>query len=416
MGVESAGVTLDWPGRARAAALADQQPEHRSQAAWPDPVPHGNLLIEAENLEALRLLQPTHAGTVSIVYIDPPYNTGSQLPYRDTFGTAGHAGWMSMMLPRLILARQLMRRDGVLFASIDDREHAMLTLLGNEVFGEENFLGSFVHQRAKGGGQARTFVRGHDYVLVWAKDATAVGPFVTEKRKPAKYEVINGERFLVDDDVLRVSFGKYAPGTERRLMYEDIVAVRGPAKKAQVDDWLAAGTHMLRPWSHGKHAVVKVTPANLAQSKMYSIIRAMGADGRTELEALGLGGLFGYPKPVGLLRELIRSQTFTTRSGLVLDFFAGSGTTAQAVMEPNAADGGDRRFILIQQPEALRCVAGARSGHAGQTGAGEEIPTISALMRERVHRAGRAIRAASTAAGTAPPDTDVTDIRLPPLH
>nr|WP_272902518.1 site-specific DNA-methyltransferase [Brevibacterium daeguense] len=382
-----------------------------------------HIAIEGENLEALHLLRRTHREQVKVVYLDPPYNTGSTLPYRDTFGAAGHSGWLNMMLPRLLLTRELLRDDGVVFISIDDRENAHLQLLGHEVFGEENYLGSFVQQRAKGGGNARSFVRGHDFVLVWARNAQAVGPFLTEKRPPAKYETIGDRRFLVDDDVLRVSFGKYTRGAERRLMYEDILAVRGPAKKAEVDAGLAAGTLRLRPWGDPapdgarKHAVVRLTPAEDASSKMYSIIKALNEGGRRDLEALGLGGLFGYPKPLELIRTLVRSQTFFDREAIVLDFFAGSGTTGQAVMELNAADGGDRRFVLVQQPEELRDVPGARTGAeaagaseaGGASGEGGAITTISELMRERVRRAGEALRSDH-------PELDVefVDVRLPP--
>lgn len=443
-------LTLDWPGKAAAAALAAEDP------SGPDGtgplLPDGPLLpldrhlaIEGENLAALRILRRSHAAQVKVVCIDPPYNTGNALPYRDTFGAAGHRGWLSMMLPRLLLTRALLRADGVVFVSIDDRENAHLQLLGHEVFGEENYLGSFIQQRAKGGGNARSFVRGHDFVLVWAKDARAVGPFLTEKRPPARYETIDGTRYLVDDDWLRVSFGKYTRGAERRLMYEDIAAVRGEAKKAEVDAGLAAGTLRLRAWGEPdergvrKHAVLRLTPADRASSKMYSIIKALNEGGRADLEALGLGGLFGYPKPLELIRTLVRSQTMFDREAIVLDFFAGSGTTGQAVLELNAADGGSRRFVLVQQPEALRPVAGARTGaEAGASGArsvvgaaagtgpgrepaagagdaagpgrepAEPLTTISALMRERLRRAGAALLEQSPGL-----DVDFLDIRLP---
>ena len=438
--------SLDWPGKAAAAALAAESPADLPT----DPLPSDrHLAIEGENLTALRLLRRTHAGAVKVVYIDPPYNTGNALPYRDTFGAAGHAGWLTMMFPRLLLTRELLREDGVVFVSIDDRENAHLQLLGHEVFGEENYLGSFIQQRAKGGGNARSFVRGHDFVLVWAKDARRVGPFLTEKRPPARYETIDGRRYLVDDDWLRVSFGKYTRGTERRLMYEDIARVRGEAKKAEVDAGLAAGRLLLRPWGEPdadgvrRHAVLRLTPADEASSKMYSIIKALNEEGRTDLEALGLGGLFGYPKPLELIRTLVRSQTFFDREAIVLDFFAGSGTTGQAVLELNAADSGARRYVLVQQPEALRPVAGARLGaEAGAAGTGsaevgsaeaaagasardasgpgraaeaargtersEPLDTISALMRERLRRAGAALSAEHPDL-----DTDFADIRLP---
>lgn len=417
---------LDWTGRADAEAAAHTPPRAEvgyvgvlgdtSAEAAPAPTgtaapsgtsteaaptltlpSTGSMVIEGDNLDALKHLQQTHTERVSVVYIDPPYNTGNALPYRDTFGVAGHAGWMSMMLPRLIVARDLMRKDGVIFVSIDDREHAFLTLVGHQVFGEENFLGSFVHQRARGGGQARTWIRGHDYIAVWAKNASLVDGFWQEKRPPAKYETIDGARYLVEDDVLRTTFGRYERGTERRLMYEDIEAVRGPAKKAQVDAWLAAGTHILRPWGDGKHAVVRITPAEQAASKMYSIVRALGHEGRNDLEALGLGGLFTYPKPVSLMRTLVRSRTFFDPEAVVLDFFAGSGTTAQAVMELNAEDGGRREFILVQKPEVLRPSAGELDSKSTTS------ITISELARRRVV-------AAAKAAGCDP--ASLTDVRL----
>lgn len=404
---------LNWVGREEALASASSAPTTRIGSVTPlgqgdsttepgtaSAPASGSMIIEGDNIEALKHLAATHTGRVSVVYIDPPYNTGNALPYRDTFGVAGHAGWMSMLLPRLILARQLMRDDGVIFVSIDDREHAFLTLLGHQVFGEENFLGAFVHQRAKGGGQARTWIRGHDYIVVWAKNADQVGGFWQEKRPPATYETIDGTRYLVEDDILRTSFGKYERGAERRLMYEDIEAVRGPKKKAQVDEWLAAGTHVLRPWGNGKHAVVRITPADKAASKMYSIIRAFGHEGRNDLDKLGLGGQFMYPKPVSLMRTLVRSRTFFDPEAVVLDFFAGSGTTGQAVMELNAEDGGEREFILVQKPEPLRPATQATATSAGSTAS-----TISEFTRAR-------IIAAAEASGYDP--ASIADVRLTP--
>lgn len=384
---------LEQPGKARDGGEPGGEtpapPGTTSHAALPA---HGSMVIEGDNLDALKHLQATHAGRVAVTYIDPPYNTGNALPYRDSFGASGHAGWMSMMLPRLMLARDLMRDDGVIFVSIDDRELAFLTLVGHQVFGEGNFLGSFAHQRAKGGGQARTWIRGHDYIAVWAKNSNHVGGFVQEKRPPAKYRTIDGARYLVEDDVLRATFGKYERGTERRLMYEDIAQVRGQSKKAEVDAWLASGTHTLVPWSGGKHAVARITPAREATSKMYSIIRALGHEGRDDLEKLGLGGMFDYPKPVSLLRTLVQSRTYFEPEAVVLDFFAGSGTTAQAVLDLNASDGGRREFILVQTPEPLR-------GRGDST----DPVTISRFARQRV-------RAAALANGVDP--QAIFDVRL----
>ncbi|MGC2941768.1 MULTISPECIES: site-specific DNA-methyltransferase [unclassified Brevibacterium] len=332
--------------------LGDGRPHLRkTDGSCHAPDPHENLLIVGDNLPGLTALLATHRRRVKVVYIDPPYNTGNAHTYKDH--GHDHASWLSFMTPRLLLARELMRDDGVLFLHLDDKESAWAQLLGHEIFGEDNSLGTLIHQRAKGGGNARSFVRGHDYVHVWGRDANLVGPFLTEKKSPAKLEVIDGRRMLVETDVLRAGFGRYARGSERRLMYEDIVAVKGAKKLAEVDAKLATGEYILRPWgSEGKHAVVRVTPAEKASSKMYSIIKALG--GQNDLEPLGLAGVFSYPKPVELVKALVASQTFFDPDAVVLDFFAGSGTTAHAVMAANSRDAGARSFVLVQTPEPLR--------------------------------------------------------------
>lgn len=331
------------------------------------PDPHENLLVVGDNLPALQSLLATHRGRVKVVYIDPPYNTGNAHAYKDD--GYDHGSWLDFMAPRLILARELMRDDGVLYLHLDDGESAWAQLLGHEVFGEANSLGTLIHQRAKGGGNSPSFVRGHDYIHVWGRDARAAGAFLTEKKAPAKVEVIDGRKMLVETDVLRASFGRYARGSERRLMYEDIRAVKGERKLAEVDAKLASGEYILRPWGPSKHAVVRVTPYELASSKLYSIIKALG--GQNDLEDLGLGGVFGYPKPVDLVKTLITAQTFFDPEAIVLDFFAGSGTTAQAVMEANRRDEGRRSFVLVQLPEKLRGKCGGRGVRASSE-AGED--------------------------------------------
>lgn len=344
------------------------------------PDPDENLLVIGDNLPGLRALLATHRGRVKVVYIDPPYNTGNAHTYKDH--GHDHASWLSFMTPRLLLARELMRDDGVLFLHLDDTESAWAQLLGHEIFGEDNSLGTLIHQRAKGGGNSPSFVRGHDYIHAWGKVADQVGAFLTEKKAPAKLEVIDGQRMLVETDVLRAGFGRYARGSERRLMYEDILEVKGAKKLAEVDAKLDSGEFILRPWGKaGKHAVVRVTPAEKASSKMYSIIKALG--GQNDLEALGLGGVFSYPKPVDLVKTLVASQTFFDPEAIVLDFFAGSGTTAQAVMAANQRDEGARSFVLVQTPEPLR----SKNARAVVAGGQNSFPTISELTAERIRRA-----------------------------
>ncbi|GAA1946913.1 hypothetical protein GCM10009689_30120 [Brevibacterium antiquum] len=347
------------------------------------PTADENMLVVGDNLPALTGLLATHRGRIKVVYIDPPYNTGNALAYKDH--GHDHASWLNFMTPRLILARELMREDGVIFIHLDDGESAWAQLLGHEIFGEANSLGTLIHQRAKGGGNSPSFVRGHDYVHVWAKSAEQVGAFLTEKKAPAKLEIIDGRRMLVETDVLRAGFGRYARGQERRLMYEDILEVKGAKKLAEVDAKLGTGEFVLRPWGPAaKHAVVRVTPAEKASSKLYSIIKALG--GQNDLEDLGLGGIFSYPKPVELVKTLVASQTFFDPEAIVLDFFAGSGTTAQAVMAANQRDAGSRTFILIQTPEPLQ-TKNARSLVGADTEDG--FPEISRLTAERIRRAAK---------------------------
>lgn len=184
-------------------------------------------------------------------------------------------------------------------------------------------------------------------------------------------------------------------------MYEDIRAVKGERKLAEVDAKLASGEYILRPWGPGKHAVVRVTPYELASSKLYSIIKALG--GQNDLEDLGLGGVFGYPKPVDLVKTLITAQTFFDPEAIVLDFFAGSGTTAQAVMEANRRDEGRRSFVLVQLPEKLRGKCGGRgvraSGEAGD-GSGAGAGGAGAADTGAADTGEAAVAAGASAAGT----------------
>ncbi|QTF73356.1 site-specific DNA-methyltransferase [Arthrobacter woluwensis] len=408
---------LSWPGKREAVRLAQRpstgtlDPLHHESVGWAGT---RNAVVEGENLEVLKLLQKPYYGSVKLIYLDPPYNTGHDFIYEDDFAeptaaylrrsgqvdgqgfrtsanreTSGrfHSDWLSMMYPRLVLARSLLAEDGALIVSIDDGELASLRHLVDEIFGSENFVATLIHQRAKGGGNARHVVRGHDYALVVAKSLRSLPPLRRDKVVQGRVEEIDGVRYLVDDDVIRKTFGKYEPGAERRCLYEELVEYKGEAKKREVDERIARGELFLLPWGGGKHAVAKRTPVREASSKLYSIVKVLSEQGRKDLERLGLGGAFDYPKPVDFVQQLVRAATSPTGGDLVLDFFAGSGTTAEAVLRQNADDGGDRRFLLVQLPE-----------ESGQPG----FPTLAAVTRERVRRAGRLLRSEAEAEETGP--------------
>lgn len=398
---------LSWPGKREAVRLAQRpstgslDPLHHESVGWAGT---RNAVVEGENLEVLKLLQKPYYGSVKLIYLDPPYNTGHDFIYEDDFAeptaaylrrsgqvdgqgfrtsanreTSGrfHSDWLSMMYPRLVLARSLLAEDGALIVSIDDGELASLRHLVDEIFGSENFVATLIHQRAKGGGNARHVVRGHDYALVVAKSLRSLPPLRRDKVVQGRVEEIDGVRYVVDDDVIRKTFGKYEPGVERRCLYEELVEYKGESKKREVDERIARGEFFLLPWGDGKHAVAKRTPVREASSKLYSIVKVLSEQGRKDLERLGLDGAFDYPKPVEFVQQLVRAATSPNGGDLVLDFFAGSGTTAEAVLRQNADDGGDRRFLLVQLPE-----------ESGQPG----FPTLAAVTRERVRRAGRLLR------------------------
>ena len=401
---------LSWPGKAECMRLIQQPsvgtlvPDRAGSVEFDTT---GNLIIEGDNLEVLKLLQKSYHGQVKMIYIDPPYNTGNDFVYRDDYkdslanyrlltGTtdasgarlstnaesAGryHSNWLSMIYPRLYLARELLRADGAICVSIDSNEGHDLRLIMNEIFGEENFVGELAVIRAEGGGLAKQIVQGHDYLLIYARQITEFEPLRRPKDIRGKVIERDGVEYWLEEDWLRAEFGKY--GT---LRYEEIEAVKGVAKKREIDDGLRDGRYQLLKKEDGGHIVLRLRRLDEDGSKFYSVVKHLSADGKRDLEALGLAGKFSFPKPVSLIQSLVLGATFSSRRDqeIVLDFFAGSGTTAHAVMKQNAEDGGNRKYILVQLPEPL--------DPPKRLDDGTELRTIADICRERVRRAGRQI-------------------------
>ncbi|MDD9864390.1 MAG: site-specific DNA-methyltransferase [Gammaproteobacteria bacterium] len=366
-----------------------------------------HLFIEGENLEALKILQRSYFGKIKAIYIDPPYNTGNDhFVYSDRFAerkkdylrrTGGrdargrmtregslrknsrenghyHSNWLSMIYPRLFLARNLLREDGVFFVSIDDNEAYNLRMAMNEIFGEENFISDFAVIRAEGGGLAKQVIRGHDYLLAYARDITRFNPLKRPKDIRGRIIKENGAQYWLEEDWLRKEFGKY--GT---CYYEEIEECKGRAKKQEIDDGIRGGIYRLIEKRNGKHVVARLRALAEDGSKFYSILKHLSADGIRDLAAVGMNEYFDYPKPVSLLRELILGATFHSKNDgdIVLDFFAGSGTAAHAVLELNKQDGGNRRFICVQMPEPCGEKSAARK--AGYR-------TIADIGKERIRR------------------------------
>lgn len=384
-----------------------------------------NLYIEGDNLKVLKLLQKSYLGKVKMIYIDPPYNTGSDFVYHDDFAMSAdeyaeasgavdelgnkyiknmdsngrfHSDWCSMMYSRLMVARSLLTEDGYIFMSIDDKEAQNLKNIGNEIFGEDNFVAQFVVIRSEGGGLAKRAVIGHDYLLVFAKDINMVRPLGRPKDIRGKIVNINGEDYWIETDWFREVFGKY--GT---CHYEDILKFYTQSKKDEIDKGIANGEYVLIP-RDGKHIVGRYRKVAEDTSKFYTIVKHLNKNAVDDLRVLSMEKYFDYPKPVSLLKEFVLGATILSKkeSDIILDFFSGSATTAHAVMQLNAEDGGNRKFIMVQLPEETPEDSEARK--AGYN-------TIPDIAKERIRRAGKKIKEESPLT-TADLDTGFRVFRL----
>jgi adenine-specific DNA-methyltransferase len=422
---------LDWPGK-RAAAFAANAPIAKTlrpvREESVDFDTTKNLFIEGDNLDALKLLQESYLGKVKLIYIDPPYNTGSDLVYADDYRETTaehleasgqlspeaerlvanlesngrfHSNWLSMMFPRLKLARNLLSADGIIWVSIDDNESASLRKLMDEVFGASNFFAEMVVVRAEGGGLAKRVVKGHDYLVGYTREAESFPGMFRAKDIRGEIVSVDDREYWIETDWLRAVFGQY--GT---LAYEDIEAVKGLDKKREIDAGLAAGIYRLIP-KGGGHIVGRLRPLDEDGSKFYSVIKHLNSTSKDALIPLGMEGVFSNPKPLSLVKELVMGATRFSKNHeqIILDFFAGSGTTGHAVVEANREDGGNRRYICVQWPEDLterveQVTGPAKKVVENAISMASELgvpPTLAEITKERLRRIGTS---AAKAVGT----------------
>lgn len=368
-----------------------------------------NLIIEGDNLEVLKLLQKSYLGRVKMIYIDPPYNTGNDFIYPDNyseslqtyleytgqvdtegrkFGTNTdadgrfHTKWLNMMYPRLYLARNLLMEDGILFVSIDDHEVRNLRTVCEEVFGEENFIANVVWQKKyTRSNDAKYFSDNHDHILVFAKhkellrlnlqqrseeqtsaytnpDNSPKGPWKATplhaksgSAEEFQYTFMNGVTWTPPPGTYpRYSIATFAALDEADEIWFGADGKATPSRKSFLSE-VKSGVTPLTIWPYDE--VGHTHEAN------------------NELKALGLGGIFDNPKPTRLIRRMLELSTSPSEHHLVVDFFAGSGTTAHSVLDLNKQDGGNRRFILVQLPEPTER---------------KDYQTITDITKERVRR------------------------------
>lgn len=354
----------------------------------------GNMIIEGENLEVLKLLTSAYSDSVKCIYIDPPYNTGNDFIYPDNYAQSKkeyweqngifkdgvkmdsnsesngrfHSDWLSMMYSRLLVARLLLKEDGVIFVSIDDNEVHNLRKLMDEVFGEENFISQMVWKSRQflDSRSVTNISTDHEYLLIFAKNQTF--RFKGNKRDESKFNnPDNDPRGLwMSRSILGLANAEQRPNLHYPITDP---ATGNEFYPSPTTGWRYAKERML-DLIEDECILFPSTPEGRPREKKFrsdmqneyvafpSIIDDIyTAHGNPELEYLFGVKVFDFPKPSELIRRLIDQAT--NSNDIILDFFAGSGTTAQAVMELNAEDDGNRKFILVQLPEALGLKSGA---------------------------------------------------------
>lgn len=411
---------LEWPGK-RAATLTANAPIAKTlRPVREDSVNFDtteNLFIEGDNLEALKLLQESYLGKVKVIYIDPPYNTGHDFVYNDDFAESTeeylkrsgqvtdegerlvtnpesngrfHSDWLSMIYPRLRLARNLLADDGLLFVSIGAGEADRLRQTASEIFGTSNLVGDFVWKKGGTGKNDSQFaVVEHEYLFAFARDAQKASFGIdTGAKVSTSYNLSDekGQYSLVRLDSKTLGYQKsldYAIVDPEGVEYfpeqpsgkQEIARWRWSKKKTEDNyDELVFRNGFVYTKNYKKKGA---RPRSLLSGERFGVTRS----GKADAEAvMGQSGIFDFPKPVRLIKFLI--EISSGDGDIVMDFFAGSSTTAHAVMELNAEDGGNRKFVMVQISEETSEKSATRAaGYA----------TISELSRERIRRAGRKI-------------------------
>lgn len=379
-----------------------------------------NIYIEGDNLEVLKLLQSSYYNKVKMIYIDPPYNTGNDFVYEDDFKdpmakykevtqqttksnpeTMGrfHTNWLNMMYPRLRLAANLLRDDGVIFISIDDNEVTNLRRLCDEVFGEENFVAQ-INWKGRGGRQdSKYYAVIHEYIVCYAKNISEFNAG-EEIKIGDVYPKYDKERNRYYKTQLARKWGSNSKRNDRPNLFYPITAPDGTDLYPMLSNdeegcWRWSKTRMTQEITEGNVEFSQNNGVWVAYEKIWEPLVGEEATkkyttwiddigtgkGSDIIKELFNGKVFDYPKPVELLIKFIKMADVAD-DDIILDFFSGSATTAHAVMQLNAEDGGNRQFIMVQLPEL--CDEKSEAYKAG-------YKNICEIGKERIRRAGAKI-------------------------
>ena len=431
---------IDWPGK-RASLLSANTPTNKTLR----PDVEGsvnfdttqNLYIEGDNLEALKLLQESYLGEIKMIYIDPPYNTGKDFVYKDNFTRSKeeeleasgqvdaeggrlvanlesngrfHSDWLSMMYPRLRLARNLLKDDGVIFISIDDNEVHNLRKICDEIFGEDNFISELIWEKKTGASDARDIATITECVLVYIKAPIQDKVF---ERNRESYDLT---RYKLKDEFYDSRGPYYLDNLDRGgLQYSDSLNF-GINNDEGMDIFPNGRSEFLNDgwiWKWGKKKVKwgfenkfleirpskskangfgvyyknyllvdnENNPINRSAPMKNLILGVKNSDGSKDIKEIFPTRVFQYTKPISYIKKLI--QYVITNDEIILDFFSGSATTAQAIMQLNIEDKGNRKFIMVQLPEKTDVKSEAHK--AG-------YQTIAEIGKERIRRTGKKIK------------------------
>lgn len=421
---------LNWHGKRRARQLAltpstgTLRPCPEDSVDWDTTK---NLMIEGDNLEVLKLLQKSYAGKVKLIYIDPPYNTGSDFVYPDDFQdnirnylqltgqleggrkistnteASGrfHTDWLNMMYPRLRTCRQLLSQEGAIFVSCDDSENANLRLALDDVFGPENFIAQFVwRSRQFTDARAVTNVStDHEYLLCYARDSG----FSVRGVERDESKFTNADSDPRGPWMSRSLLGLATRDQRPNLHYDIVEPETGRRFPPNPSTGWRYGPEKMQSLIQDKCILFPKKDDGRPREKKFrkdmnsefiafrSIIEGTyTADGTQEIRTLFGAEVFSFPKPAELVRQIIAQVAGA--SDIILDFFAGSGSTGQAVVAQNAADGGNRRFILVQLPEPLDPENKDQKVAADFCEKLRKPRTIAELTKERLRRASKKIK------------------------
>lgn len=432
---------LTWPGKKEAIVTANTpinktlRPVVEDSLNWETTE---NLYIEGDNLEVLKLLQESYLNKVKCIYIDPPYNTGNDFIYRDNFiqdkdeyaeesgqvdeegnrlfenteyNGRYHSDWLTMMYPRLKLARNLLSEDGVIFISIDDNEVHNLRKICDEIFGERNFVTIMTWIKKKKGSHLSKTIRSMtEYILVYGKNYDNVELFgekaYSDKWQPLAKRTNSHKSLSISENIISTTL---EDGT-----YEKGVYGKGSSSIKFLNDFLVKGGMITNSiivsgpfvWTQEKlnYELKTGTKISLSSKFGFNVFRSnqekkikrpttildnklkigTNEDAYSELKDIfGAEKILDYPKPVSLIKYIVHTLGYFDKDMLTLDFFSGSATTAHAVMDLNAQDGGNRKYIMVQLPEP--CDEKSEACKAG-------YKNIAEIGKERIRRAGKKIK------------------------